>query len=313
MQCTNSKTFLMQHTIQSSFSLSGKGLHTGLHLTVTFHPAAEDHGYLIRRVDLDGYPEIVPLAENVIDTSRGTVVGTPECRVSTIEHAMAALVAMGVDNCLIEVDGPEFPILDGSSVLYVRELQRVGLREQQAERRYLEVTEPFEYYDEISGSCLRVQPCDHFAIDSTIVFPDSQFIQTQSAVLENLADFPTEIASARTFVFVREIEPLLQMGLIKGGDLSNALVIYERRMEQERLNKLSDSLGVKHLDAEQLGYIQERPVTWDNEPARHKLLDIIGDMALIGRPLKGRIIAIRPGHEANNKFARLVRTKLLHS
>ena len=296
----------MQHTLQSSFSLSGKGLHTGLHLTVTFHPADEDHGYRIRRVDLEGQPEIVPLAENVIDTSRGTVVGTPDCRVSTIEHAMAALVAMGVDNCLIEVDGPEFPILDGSSVLYVREIQRVGLREQQAERRYLEVVEPFEYYDEISGSCLRVQPCDHFALDSTIVFPDSQFIQTQSAVLE-------QIASARTFVFVREIEPLLHMGLIKGGDLSNALVIYERRVDQARLDKLSDSLGVKHLDANQLGYIQERPVTWENEPARHKLLDIIGDMALIGRPLKGRIIALRPGHEANNKFARLVRSKLLHS
>ena len=303
----------MQHTLQSSFSLSGKGLHTGLHLPVTFHPADEDHGYRIRRVDLEGQPEIVPLAENVIDTSRGTVVGTPDCRVSTIEHAMAALVAMGVDNCLIEVDGPEFPILDGSSVLYVREIQRVGLREQQAERRYLEVVEPFEYYDEISGSCLRVQPCDHFALDSTIVFPDSQFIQTQSAVLEHLSDFPEEIASARTFVFVREIEPLLHMGLIKGGDLSNALVIYERRVDQARLDKLSDSLGVKHLDANQLGYIQERPVTWENEPARHKLLDIIGDMALIGRPLKGRIIAIRPGHEANNKFARLVRSKLLHS
>lgn len=303
----------MQHTLQSSFSLSGKGLHTGLHLAVTFHPADEDHGYRIRRVDLEGQPEIVPLAENVIDTSRGTVVGTPDCRVSTIEHAMAALVAMGVDNCLIEVDGPEFPILDGSSVLYVREIQRVGLREQQAERRYLEVVEPFEYYDEISGSCLRVQPCDHFALDSTIVFPDSQFIQTQSAVLEHLSDFPEEIASARTFVFVREIEPLLHMGLIKGGDLSNALVIYERRVDQARLDKLSDSLGVKHLDANQLGYIQERPVTWENEPARHKLLDIIGDMALIGRPLKGRIIAIRPGHEANNKFARLVRSKLLHS
>ena len=303
----------MQHTLQSLFSLSGKGLRTGLHLTVTFHPADEDHGYRIRRVDLDGQPEIVPLAENVIDTSRGTVVGTPDCRVSTIEHAMAALVAMGVDNCLIEVDGPEFPILDGSSVLYVREIQRVGLREQRAGRRYLEVVEPFEYYDEISGSCLRVQPCDHFALDSTIVFPDSQFIQTQSAVLEHLSDFPEEIASARTLVFVREIEPLLHMGLIKGGDLSNALVIYERRVDQARLDKLSDSLGVKHLDANQLGYIQERPVTWENEPARHKLLDIIGDMALIGRPLKGRIIAIRPGHEANNKFARLVRSKLLHS
>ena len=302
-----------QKTLASEFSLQGKGLHTGLDIHITFKPAPENHGYQIRRTDLEGAPIVEALAENVINTQRGTVVGKKDVQISTIEHAMAALYAWEVDNCLIEVDGPEFPILDGSSVLYVRELQRVGLREQQAERRYLEVTEPFEYYDEISGSCLRVQPCDHFAIDSTIVFPDSQFIQTQSAVLENMADFPTEIASARTFVFVREIEPLLQMGLIKGGDLSNALVIYERRMEQERLNKLSDSLGVKHLDAEQLGYIQERPVTWDNEPARHKLLDIIGDMALIGRPLKGRIIAIRPGHEANNKFARLVRTKLLHS
>ena len=303
----------MQHTLNSSFSLSGKGLHTGLHLTATFHPAPEDHGYLIRRVDLEGMPTIRPLAENVIDTSRGTVVGTPDCRVSTIEHGMAALLAMGVDNCLIDVDGPEFPILDGSSVCYVNEIERVGLRQQTAPRRYLEVKEPFEYYDEISGSCLRVQPCDHFAINSTIIFPDSQFIQTQSAVLDHLSDYPKEIASARTFVFVREIEPLLHMGLIKGGDLSNALVIYEHLLSQERLDKLADTLGVKHLDATQLGYLQERPVTWENEPARHKLLDIIGDMALIGHPLKGSIIAIRPGHEANNKFARMVRARLLAS
>ena len=228
----------MQHTLQSSFSLSGKGLHTGLHLTVTFHPADEDHGYRIRRVDLEGQPEIVPLAENVIDTSRGTVVGTPDCRVSTIEHAMAALVAMGVDNCLIEVDGPEFPILDGSSVLYVREIQRVGLREQQAERRYLEVVEPFEYYDEISGSCLRVQPCDHFALDSTIVFPDSQFIQTQSAVLEHLSDFPEEIASARTFVFVREIEPLLHMGPRRSSSSRQAFRLARREASRRQPARL---------------------------------------------------------------------------
>ena len=303
----------MQHTLKAPFSLQGKGLHTGLQLTLTFQPAPVNHGYKIQRVDLEGKPIIEPLAENVFDTSRGTVVGTPECRVSTIEHAMAALVALGVDNCLMQVDGPEFPILDGSSILYVEQIQKVGLENQGVPRNYLEINEPFEYYDEISGSCLRVQPADRFAVDSTIEFPDSQFVQRQSATLEHMSDFPEDIASARTFVFVREIEALLNMGLIKGGDLSNALVIYERRMEQERLNKLSDSLGVKHLDAEQLGYIQERPVTWDNEPARHKLLDIIGDMALIGRPLKGRIIAIRPGHEANNKFARLVRTKLLHS
>lgn len=302
----------MQHTLKAPFSLQGKGLHTGLQLTLTFQPAPANYGYKIQRVDLEGQPIIEPLAENVIDTSRGTVVGTPECRVSTIEHAMAALVAFGVDNCLLQVNGPEFPILDGSSILYVEQIQKVGLENQGVPRNYLEINEPFEYYDEISGSCLRVQPADRFAIDSTIEFPDSQFVQRQSATLEHMSDFPEEIASARTFVFVREIEALLNMGLIKGGDLSNALVIYERMMSQERLDKLTETLGVRRLDASHLGYLQERPVKWDNEPARHKLLDIIGDMALIGRPIKGRIIAIRPGHDANNKFARMVRAKFKH-
>lgn len=302
----------MQHTLKAPFSLQGKGLHTGLQLTLTFQPAPANYGYKIQRVDLEGKPIIVPLAENVIDTSRGTVVGTPECRVSTIEHAMAALVALGVDNCLLQVNGPEFPILDGSSILYVEQIQKVELENQGVPRNYLEINEPFEYYDEISGSCLRVQPADRFAVDSTIEFPDSQFVQRQSATLEHMSDFPEEIASARTFVFVREIEALLNMGLIKGGDLSNALVIYERMMSQERLDKLTETLGVRRLDASHLGYLQERPVKWDNEPARHKLLDIIGDMALIGRPIKGRIIAIRPGHDANNKFARMVRAKFKH-
>ena len=302
----------MQHTLKAPFSLQGKGLHTGLQLTLTFQPAPANYGYKIQRVDLEGKPIIEPLAENVIDTSRGTVVGTPECRVSTIEHAMAALVALGVDNCLLQVNGPEFPILDGSSILYVEQIQKVGLENQGVPRNYLEINEPFEYYDEISGSCLRVQPADRFAIDSTIEFPDSQFVQRQSATLEHMSDFSEEIASARTFVFVREIEALLNMGLIKGGDLSNALVIYERMMSQERLDKLTETLGVRRLDASHLGYLQERPVKWDNEPARHKLLDIIGDMALIGRPIKGRIIAIRPGHDANNKFARMVRAKFKH-
>ena len=302
----------MQHTLKAPFSLQGKGLHTGLQLTLTFQPAPANHGYKIQRVDLEGKPIIEPLAENVFDTSRGTVVGTPECRVSTIEHAMAALVALGVDNCLLQVNGPEFPILDGSSILYVEQIQKVGLENQGVPRNYLEINEPFEYYDEISGSCLRVQPADRFAVDSTIEFPDSQFVQRQSATLEHMSDFSEEIASARTFVFVREIEALLNMGLIKGGDLSNALVIYERIMSQERLDKLTETLGVRRLDASHLGYLQERPVKWDNEPARHKLLDIIGDMALIGRPIKGRIIAIRPGHDANNKFARMVRAKFKH-
>ena len=299
----------MQQTLKDKFSLSSKGLHTGLHLTVTFCPAPVHHGIKIQRIDLEGQPIIEALAENVIDTSRGTVVGTPEVRVSTIEHGMAALVAFGIDNCLIQVDGPEFPILDGSSIYFAREIERVGVVEQDAPRNYIEIKEPIEYYDEISGSCLRLEPAGKLSVDSTIEFFDSQFIKTQRAVLHDLSEFPKEFASARTFVFVREVEMLLQMGLIKGVDLSNALVIYERQLSQERLDALADMLGVEHRDASQLGYLQQKPITWNNECARHKLLDILGDIALIGRPLKGHIIAIRPGHKANNKFARLVRQR----
>lgn len=299
----------MQQTLQDKFSLSGKGLHTGLDLTVTFSPAPVDHGIKVQRIDLVGSPIIEALAENVIDTSRGTVIGNDRLRVSTIEHGLASLMALGIDNCLILVDGPEFPILDGSSFFYVQNILRVGIVRQDAPRRYLTITEPLEYYDEISGSCLRIEPADKLSIDSTIEFHDSQFVKTQRAVMSDVSEFPEQIASARTFVFVREIEPLLQMGLIKGGDLTNALVIYERRVSQERLDALADSLGVEHRDADHLGYLQQKPLTWENEPARHKLLDILGDLALVGRPIKGRIIAVRPGHKANNKFARLLRAK----
>ncbi|RRD76322.1 UDP-3-O-[3-hydroxymyristoyl] N-acetylglucosamine deacetylase [Alloprevotella sp. OH1205_COT-284] len=299
----------MQQTLQDKFSLSGKGLHTGLNLTITFCPAPADHGLKVQRVDLEGSPVIEALAENVIDTSRGTVIGNADLRVSTIEHGLASLMALGIDNCLIQVDGPEFPILDGSARFYVDNILRVGIVRQDAPRRYLTISEPLEYYDEISGSCLRIEPSDHLSIDSTIEFHDSQFVQTQRAAMTDVNDFADEIASARTFVFVREIEPLLQMGLIKGGDLTNALVIYERRMSQQRLDALADTLGVEHRDADHLGYLQQKPLTWENEPARHKLLDILGDLALVGRPIKGHIIAVRPGHKANNKFARLLRAK----
>lgn len=297
----------MQQTLKDSFSLSSKGLHTGLELTATFKPAPVDHGIKIQRVDLPSQPIIEALAENVFDTSRGTVVGTPEVRVSTIEHAMASLVAFGLDNVLIEVNGPEFPILDGSSFYYVQQIQRVGVVEQGVPRRYLEITEPIEYVDEASGKHLRIEPADRLIIDSTIEFDGSQFVSSQRAVLNDVKEFATDFASARTFVFVREIEPLLQMGLIKGGDLSNALVIYERPMSQERLDALADSLGVEHRDASHLGYLQQKPLTFDNECARHKLLDIMGDLALIGRPIKGKLTAKRPGHYANNQLARLIR------
>ena len=298
-----------QCTLNESFSLSGKGLHTGLNLTVTFNPAPENHGYKIQRIDLPEQPVLEAVAENVIETTRGTVLGKKDIKVSTIEHGMAALYALGVDNVLIQVDGPEFPILDGSSETYVKEIRRVGIKEQDAAKNYYIITSKTEIKDEESGSCITLLPDEDFSLTTMIDF-QSKFISSQFATLDSMEDFETEIAAARTFVFVREIEPLLMAGLVKGGDLDNAIVIYERQTTQEALDKLCDKTGVEHRDANVLGYIQHKPLVWDNEPARHKLLDIIGDMALIGRPIKGRIIATRPGHTINNKFARLRRKKI---
>lgn len=298
-----------QKTLGGSFSLFGKGLHTGLNLTVTFNPAPENHGYKIQRIDLEGQPIIEAIAENVVDTSRGTVVAKGEARCSTIEHGMAALYAMGIDNCLIQVNGPEFPILDGSAIAYVENIRRVGIEVQNAPKDFYVIKKKIEFRDEESGSSIIILPDEQFSITAMISF-DSQFLNSQFATLDDMADFADDIASARTFVFVREIEPLLKAGLIKGGDLDNAIVIYERQISQENLDKLADYMGVAHKDAARLGYLNEKPLVWRNEPARHKLLDIIGDMALIGRPIKGRIIATRPGHTINNKFARQMRREI---
>ena len=298
-----------QNTLESSFSLKGKGLHTGLNLTVTFNPAPENHGYKIQRIDLPEQPILDAVAENVVETTRGTVLGKKDIRVSTVEHGLAALYAMGVDNVFIQVDGPEFPILDGSAELYVKEIQRVGIKEQNAEKNYYIISRKIEIKDETSGSCITLLPDEDFSITTMIDF-QSKFISSQFATLDNMEDFESEIASARTFVFVREIEPLLKAGLVKGGDLDNAIVIYERQTTQEALDELCNKTGTEHHDANVLGYIQHKPLVWENEPARHKLLDIIGDMALIGRPIKGRIIATRPGHTINNKFARLMRKEI---
>ena len=300
---------LKQKTLAGSFSLFGKGLHTGLNLTVTFNPAPENSGYKIQRIDLEGEPIIQAIAENVVDTSRGTVVANGEARCSTIEHAMAALYALGIDNCLIQVNGPEFPILDGSSIMYVENIRRVGVVEQNAPKDFYVIKKKIEFRDDETGSSIIILPDEQFSITTMISF-DWQFINSQFATLDNMDDFTEHIAPARTFVFVREIEPLLKAGLIKGGDLDNAIVIYEKEISQEALDRLADHLHVEHRDATALGYIQDRPLVWQNEPARHKLLDIIGDMALIGRPIKGRIIATRPGHTINNKFARQMRREI---
>lgn len=298
-----------QRTIKGSFTLSGKGLHTGLNLTVEFCPAPENYGYKIQRVDVKGQPYIEALAENVTETQRGTVLSNGTERVSTIEHGFSALYALGIDNCLIKVNGPEFPILEGSAKLYVENIQRVGIVEQNSNKDYFVVKDTVEYRDKQSGSVIRIEPADAFAVSVLVSF-DSSSISNQHADLMNIDDFPTEIAPSRTFVFVRDIEPLLAAGLIKGGDLDNSIVLYEREMSQERYDCLADAMNIPRMDAKKLGYINHRPLVWDNEPARHKLLDVIGDMALVGKPIKGHIIANRPGHRVNNQFARILREKM---
>ena len=295
-----------QKTLNGSFSLFGKGLHTGLSLTVTFNPAPENHGYKIQRIDLPGEPIIDAVAENVTETTRGTVLTKGEARVSTVEHAMAALFALGIDNCLMQVNGPEFPILDGSAKLYVENIERIGLKEQNAEKDVFVIKSKIEIKDENTGNSIIILPDENFSLN-VLVHYESGILYNQYATLEDMDDFKEEIASSRTFVFVRELEPLLHLGLIKGGDLDNAIVIYEREMPQDKYDQLADVLGVPHMDAKKLGYLNHKPLVWNNEPARHKLLDIIGALALIGKPLQGRIIATCPGHTINNKFARAMR------
>lgn len=298
---------LKQMSLKGSFSLCGKGLHTGLSLTVTFNPAPENTGYKIQRIDLEGMPIIDAVAENVIDTQRGTVLGKCDIRISTVEHGLAALYALGIDNCFIQVNGPEFPILDGSAAMYIQKIQEVGVEELNAPKDWYIIRHKIEIKD--GNSCITILPDDDFSLTAMCSF-NSKFINSQFATLDKINDFATEIAPARTFVFVRDIEPLLNANLIKGGDMDNAIVIYEQQTTQERLDKLADMLKVEHRNASELGYIQHKPLVWENECTRHKLLDIIGDMALIGKPIKGRIIATRPGHTINNKFARQMRKEI---
>ena len=295
-----------QKTLAASFSLKGKGLHTGLDIEITFNPAPENHGYKIKRTDLEGQPVIDALAEHVVATQRGTVLKKNDVQVSTIEHAMAALYALEIDNCLIEVNAPEFPILDGSARYFVEGIQKVGSVEQNAPRDYYIVKHKIEVKDEESGASLIILPDEKFSVNVLISF-DSPVLNNQFASMNDLSEFPSELAASRTFVFVREIEMLLNNNLIKGGDLDNAIVIYDQKLPQESLDKLADMMNVPHLNLTELGYINHEPLVFDNEPARHKLLDVIGDVALIGKPIRGRIIATRPGHKINNQFARMIR------
>jgi UDP-3-O-[3-hydroxymyristoyl] N-acetylglucosamine deacetylase/3-hydroxyacyl-[acyl-carrier-protein] dehydratase len=297
---------LKQNTLAKSFSMQGKGLHTGLNINITFHPAPDNYGYKIKRVDLEDQPIIDALAENVVNTQRGTVVAKKDAQVSTIEHAMAALYASGIDNCLIEVDAPEFPILDGSSRFFIEEINKVGIIEQNTPKDFYIVKHKIEVADEQTGSSLIILPDDKFSINVLISF-DSPVLNNQYATLNDISEFATEMAASRTFVFVREVEALLNNNLIKGGDLDNAIVIYDKEMPEEALKKLANGLDIPYKSIRSLGYINNEPLVYDNEPARHKLIDVIGDIALIGKPIRGRIIATRPGHKINNQLARLIR------
>ncbi|MDR2917687.1 MAG: UDP-3-O-acyl-N-acetylglucosamine deacetylase [Tannerella sp.] len=294
-----------QRTLNKEFSLEGKGLHTGLDIHITFRPAPVNSGYRIRRIDLPGKPVIRANAENVCSTERGTVLSVDGVQVSTVEHALAALYASGIDNCLMDVDAPEFPILDGSSILFMDKIVQTGIKEQSEERVYYMAEEVIEYVDEASGSHLILLPADEFKVQCQISF-DSAVLNVQSAHLNDLSDFHKEIAMCRTFVFVHEVKPLLKKGLIKGGDLDNAIVIYDRKLKQDEFDSLADAMNVERRDADRLGYIMNLPLRYTNEPARHKIIDVIGDLALTGRFIKGIVIAICPGHRVNNQFARAI-------
>lgn len=299
-----------QRTIKRSFSLQGKGLHTGVDVKITFHPAPENHGYKIRRTDAPGQPVIDAVAENVVATQRATVLEDKGVRVSTVEHALASLYACEIDNCLIDVDAPEFPILDGSAILFVSKIKEVGVQQQNALRRFIYFErKKIKVMDKNTGSSLLLVPDEGFSIQNHISF-DSILLRQQDASLDKLSDFTKEIAASRTFVFVREVEPLLYNDLVKGGDLDNAIVIYDKPIAQEDFDKLADKMNVKRRNASKLGYIMSKPLLFPNEPARHKLLDIIGDLALVGYFIKGKIIANRPGHSINNLFARAIREQI---
>jgi UDP-3-O-[3-hydroxymyristoyl] N-acetylglucosamine deacetylase/3-hydroxyacyl-[acyl-carrier-protein] dehydratase len=302
---------MKQRTLKSAFKVSGKGLHSGLAIEATFLPAPQDHGYKFQRIDLPNMPIIDALAENVVETKRGTVVANGDVRVSTIEHALAALYAAGIDNCMIQVNAPEIPILDGSARIFCDKIAEVGIEEQNADKDFYVVKQKIEVVDEVSGSSLIVLPDKDFSIDTMIEF-DSPVLDNQFATLDNLDKFSEEIAGSRTFVFVREIEQLLNNNLIKGGDLDNAIVIYDAPMSQDSLDHLADLMKVPHKHVSEFGYINNKPLAFDNEPARHKLLDVLGDIALIGRPMKGRIIAMKPGHTLNTTFTKKIRKQIKH-
>lgn len=298
-----------QRTLAKEVSLTGKGLHTGITATITFKPAPANHGYKFCRTDLPGKPMIDALAENVTDTSRGTTLSQNGASVSTIEHALAALHGLRVDNAIIELDGTEAPIMGGAAWKFTEAINQAGFTELKEDRNYFVVKQKIAYSDEEHGVDLFVYPDDHLSINVLIDY-NSKILGNQYAILDSIDDFEKEICKSRTFVFFHELEPLNRMGLIKGGDLDNAVVILEKEVEQEEIDRIAKLFNRPGITKHTAGILNNTELRYPNEPARHKLLDIMGDLALVGQPIKGKVVATRPGHFANTRLAKLLRQEI---
>ncbi|MCK5766373.1 MAG: bifunctional UDP-3-O-[3-hydroxymyristoyl] N-acetylglucosamine deacetylase/3-hydroxyacyl-ACP dehydratase [Bacteroidales bacterium] len=295
-----------QKTIKQAISVKGTGLHTGNKVTVTFNPAPAGHGLKFRRVDLDGQPVVDADVQYVVDTSRGTSLEHNGASINTCEHVLAAVVGLGIDNLMIDLTQSEPPIMDGSSKFFIEALVEAGCVEQDAKREYIELDSNIIYRDEKNKVEMIAIPSDKFKVSVMINF-ETRVLPTQYAVLEDMKDFREEISDSRTFVFLHELEYLLNNDLIKGGDLSNAIVFVNRVVSQEELDRLADLFKKPRVDVMQEGILSNLELHHRNEPARHKLLDVVGDIALLGKPIKAHIIARRPGHSANVELGKLIK------
>ncbi len=295
-----------QHTLASPISISGTGLHTGINVDMTLKPANPGFGYSFQRIDLPGMPVIKADCDLVTDTSRGTTIESGGVKVSTVEHVLAALVGMGVDNCLIEINGPEIPIIDGSSEPFVEIIAEAGVVEQEATKTWYSIDNNISFYDEAKRVEMTVLPSTEYKITTLIDF-NSPVLGTQHASLKSMLEFKSQIAPCRTFCFLHELEALLDNNLIKGGDINNAIVVVDKPITAEEMSRLAKAFGRDKIEVKSEGYLNNLELRFPNEPARHKLLDVIGDLALIGFPIKGHIIANRPGHSSNIEFAKKIK------
>ncbi|WP_338407236.1 bifunctional UDP-3-O-[3-hydroxymyristoyl] N-acetylglucosamine deacetylase/3-hydroxyacyl-ACP dehydratase [uncultured Flavobacterium sp.] len=292
-----------QKTIKTEISLTGVGLHTGKIVKITFKPAPINNGYTFVRKDLEGQPVIEADANYVVNTQRGTNLEKLGVKIQTPEHVLAAMVGCDLDNIIIELDASELPIMDGSSKYFVKAIEEAGIKEQEAERKVYVVKEVISYMDDETGSEILVMPCDDYQVTTMVDF-GTKVLGTQNATLKNISDFKTEIADSRTFSFLHELESLLDEGLIKGGDLNNAIVYVDKEISEKTMNNLKVAFGKEKISVKPNGILDNLTLHYPNEAARHKLLDVVGDLALIGIRIQGKVIANKPGHFVNTQFAK---------